>query len=1179
MTTHHDNLTSPVNRKCCKSCAKRIYLHQPILYCPDCNNIFHGKCLNLNNDKIHVLQQISWKCSECCIKYNHTISCCNCNLQLNLSLHKFNLCKICYRIYHNHCLFKSKCVDCIPNFSPVAGSNSSIEMTVLNQSNMCDSYFNDLPYFSPFQYIDRPCSILPEPDELSEQLQHTTQILQTCNYYNTQQFSDIISNNNGSIFIGWNIDGLRSNFDKFRLFVNNISTSTTIAGYILCETNVTEFESLPFYLVGYNRFILDRIKISENKYKHKGSGLMILLNDNINNASIDTELSLCTPDSEFLVVKFHRHSNNVFIVGVYRPPSGNFQNFIDNFDNLMVNINKVSNNSCHLLGDFNLNLYNPASNNVNAYLDCLFSNGLFPLISRATHFKGINPTCIDHILTNNISDTVLSGIITSNISHHMPCFSIFKTRNIQDKSNSINNPRPIINEYTLTGFSNDVKTLKTEYESVKLDSSDSKNSLSASEIFSNFLASFTSIYNKWFIQTRNSRKHRRSSIRKDWMTIGLAKSSGTKDTLYATWCDNKTNVNKVAYYNYKRKFDSLIAKAKYSFYENEFKACRTDLKKTWKTINTILGRKRRNKLLVFNNDDAAHNFNKYFTSIAGNLIEQKCPQTPHSFTKYLGPKNNKILTDFDFSCSDLEFFISKLDNNKSTYFSPKVVKAVSHDLSLILTNMFNLCYKEGTFPNDLKIAKVVPIFKNSGSIKDIGNYRPISMLSLFSKLFEKLIHKRMLDFLLENNLINPSQYGFRPGHSTLHALINATENIYQSLDINLHTLGIFIDFSKAFDTVSHDILLYKLRHYGIDGKLLNIIQSYLTNRYQYVSYGGTNSTSIEIKLGVPQGSVLGPLLFLIFINDITNTSEIVKFVLFADDSNMFVSHSDRYTLYSLANEALYSLFEYCSANKIVINYKKCCFVEFGTAKSDDVQYNLSILDNVFERVNECKFLGVFINSNLDWTSQLKHVKNQVAKATGSLNSVRKIVPSKILRNIYFALVQPYMVYCIPLWGSNHNCKDFVNIFIGQKKAVRVLSNRTYKINHRFVNTKPLFARHNILTIHNLYFYLLSTETYKILNNKSPSEIFNSFTLSNRSIRLIIPKFQKTIIAKKCFSYTASRIMNYLLQNDIFYVGYALSSFKSKLKRYLMTKQSLCLNRDINWLPCNINIYSDVTVGI
>ena len=149
-------------------------------------------------------------------------------------------------------------------------------------------------------------------------------------------------------------------------------------------------------------------------------------------------------------------------------------------------------------------------------------------------------------------------------------------------------------------------------------------------------------------------------------------------------------------------------------------------------------------------------------------------------------------------------------------------------------------------------------------------------------------------------------------------------------------------------------------------------------------------------------------------------------------------------------------------------------MEFGRANTGGAQYSLGILDNKFEQVNECKFLGVYINAKLDWTSQIKHVKKQVAIATGSLNSVKKIVPSKILRNIYFALVQPYIVYCLPIWGSNHNCKDFVNLFIAQKKAIRVMSNQTFKINHRFVNTKPLFAKHNILTVHNLYFYLLST---------------------------------------------------------------------------------------------------------
>ena len=1020
--------------------------------------------------------------------------------------------------------------------------------------NVNHDQYNDLPYFSPFNFIDKPFSIQPEPDELSDQVHQTTHILQTCEYYNTHEFSDIISTKGGFTLIGWNIDGLRSNFDKFCLFVNNISSTThntRITGYVICETNVTETESRPFYITGYNKFILDRIKISDSKYKHKGSGIMILLDDNITNATIDNEASFCTSHSEFLTVKYPHQGKTVFIVGVYRPPSGNLDLFLENFENLLLKINKHKDNNCYLLGDFNLNLYNPASNRVNSYIDSIFSNSLFPLISRATHFKGLNPTCIDHILTNNISDTILSGVITSNVSHHMPVFSIFN-HNLNTNEKSYTSSRPIINEYTLTGFSTDFKTLKAEYESLNISSS-----TSASDISSNFFSNFKILYDKWFIQTKQGRKYRQNYVRKDWITIGLAKSCGTKSMPYNKWRTNRTNANWINYISYKRKLDSQIAKAKYSFYENQFSACQTDLKKTWKTINGILGRKRQNKILVFNNNDASHNFNNYFTTIAAKLTDEQCPPSSNHFTKYLGAKNNITLNDFNFSCTDLKTFISKLNNNKSTYFSPKVIKAISQDLSPVLTNIFNLCYSEGTFPNDLKIAKVIPIYKNSGNIKDISNYRPISMLSLFSKLFEKLIHKRMLDFMIENNIINPAQYGFRPGHSTLHALINASENIYQSLDSNLHTLGIFIDFSKAFDTVSHDILLHKLKHYGIQGKLLNLIQSYLSDRYQYVSYGGKNSANIKVKLGVPQGSVLGPLLFLIFINDLTNITHLAKFVLFADDSNMFVSHADRYTLYNIANEALHNLFEYCSANKIIINYKKCCFIEFNTSKSTNtntIPYNLGILGNTFKKVTECKFLGVYINTSLDWASQLKHVRKQVAIATGALNSVKKLIPPKILRNIYFALVQPYLVYCLPIWGSNHSCKDFDGLFKAQKKAIRIISNQTFKIDYRFVNTKPLFAKQNILTIQNLYFYLLSTETYKILNNQSPQEIYSRFTTSPRSIRLIIPNYNKATIAKKCISYTASKIMNYLLQNDIIYVGYTLSSFKTKLKRFLMCKQ-------------------------
>ncbi len=187
------------------------------------------------------------------------------------------------------------------------------------------------------------------------------------------------------------------------------------------------------------------------------------------------------------------------------------------------------------------------------------------------------------------------------------------------------------------------------------------------------------------------------------------------------------------------------------------------------------------------------------------------------------------------------------------------------------------------------------------------NYRPISMLSIFSKIFEKLIHKEMTDYFDKHEYFNNSQYGFRKKRSTLHALLDATEGVYKTLDQKLHTLGIFIDFSRAFDTVNHTILLDKLTMYGIEGNFHKLISSYFTNRRQYVSYGGNDSELLSVTCGVPQGSVLGPLLFIIFINDLYNISKTASFVTFADDCNMFLSSKDRQDLYNTANYVLHNL--------------------------------------------------------------------------------------------------------------------------------------------------------------------------------------------------------------------------------------------------------------------------------
>ena len=245
----------------------------------------------MQNDKIFTLQQLSWHCLECSKKYSQHIHCNNCANIVDPYKGKYSLCKICNNIYHVACLFEQKCTACIPEFDPTNSGHTYYN----NLDN--ENEYDDLPYFSPFNCIERQITTQPDPDELSDQIHAATQILQTCKYYNIQQFCEVAAQKKGNILIAWNIDGLRSNFDKFCMFNKSINLQNRcVTAYVLCETNVTDFESQPFHLYGYNKFISDRIKISVDKYKHKGSGLMILLDENIRDASIHTELSKCRGD-------------------------------------------------------------------------------------------------------------------------------------------------------------------------------------------------------------------------------------------------------------------------------------------------------------------------------------------------------------------------------------------------------------------------------------------------------------------------------------------------------------------------------------------------------------------------------------------------------------------------------------------------------------------------------------------------------------------------------------------------------------------------------------------------------------------------------------------------------------------------------------------------------------------
>ena len=589
----------------------------------------------------------------------------------------------------------------------------------------------------------------------------------------------------------------------------------------------------------------------------------------------------------------------------------------------------------------------------------------------------------------------------------------------------------------------------------------------------NFLSKFNELLDNHMPLRKLTQKEFKRKF-KPWISKTILAKIGEKNKIFKKYINSRNVVRKTELFDQfktiKNEITHLIRTGKKAYYQNYFAENKDNLQKIWKGIKEIINIKSKNfdyptclqvrDVNITDPTAITNSFNDYFTSIADEILKKRKYNGTKSYRDFLA---NRLINNFVFDeCNENEIksIISSLDAFKSigpNSIPTHILQLLKEEICNPLKKIFNLSFSTGQHPNILKISKIIPIFKK-GSRLLVSNYRPISLLSNLNKILEKIVHDRIYKFLEDYQCIYSLQFGFRKKHSTNHALIDITETIRQALDNKKFACGIFVDLQKAFDTVNHDILIAKLDHYGIRGTANDWFESYLKNRTQFVSILGYESLTKPINHGVPQGSVLGPLLFLIYINDLHCAIKSSKVYHFADDTNLLNIGNSPKQMEKLVNADLKILYYWLLANKITLNCDKTEIIFFHKPGEKVPEMKIKMNGHRIYPSKNIKYLGIYLDETLNGGFHCETLMKKLKRANGMLCKARHYITNNDLKTLYFAIFSSHLIYGCQIWGQSTNVFN-KKVFKLQNRALRIISFSDFR-----ADSNPLYANLKILKL-------------------------------------------------------------------------------------------------------------------